>query len=89
MVHGGLVEEALQLWRVGERLLNELPPRDPDHATVRLHVAALRAMYQTLTGQPAATKEQLADCEQQLESAAATIRHVREKQARDGASTAR
>jgi hypothetical protein len=44
-----LVEEILETWRFGERLLEDLPPIDPDHETVRLAVEQLRAIYQELT----------------------------------------
>lgn len=87
MVHGGLVEEALQLWRDGERLLEELPPLNADHETVSLHIAALRAMYQSLTSQSATTKEQIAECERQLAAASATLRSVREKLREDGTAS--
>jgi chromosome segregation ATPase len=73
------VEEALQVWRDGERLLEELPPLTADHETVRLNVAALREAYRTLTGQSSSSKEQIADCQRQIASAHETIRHVREK----------
>lgn len=43
------VEEVLAAWRDAERLLDELPPVDPDHETVRLAVATLRLTYQQLT----------------------------------------
>ena len=76
---GALVEEALQVWREGERLLKALPPLTPDHESVSLQVAALRDTYQTLTSQSAATKEQIAECQQQIASAHETIRLVREK----------
>ena len=76
---GALVEEALQVWREGERLLKTLPPLTPDHERVSLQVAALRDTYQTLTSQSAATKEQIAECRQQIASAHETIRLVREK----------
>lgn len=43
------LEEALATWRDAERLLDELPPLDPDHETVRLAVVSLRQTYQEIT----------------------------------------
>lgn len=39
----------LEAWRRGERLLDQLSPVDPDHETVALAVARLRAAYHSLT----------------------------------------
>jgi hypothetical protein len=83
MVHGGLVEEALRVWRDGERLLEELLPLSADHGTVRLNVVALRETYHTLTSRSRATSDQIAECADRIESARAIIRHVRGKFAPD------
>src|SRR5687768_3613198 len=61
-MHGGLVEEALRVWRDGERLLEELPPLMADRETVRLNVVALRETYQTLTSRSTATSDQIVEC---------------------------
>jgi hypothetical protein len=42
------VEEVLSAWREAERLLESLPPVDPDHETVKMTVARLRDTYQTM-----------------------------------------
>ena len=86
MVHGGLVEEALRVWRDGERLLEELPPLTTDHETVGLNVVALRETYQTLTSRSRATSDQLVECAARIESARATIRRLSAKRALAGDS---
>jgi hypothetical protein len=43
------IEEVLSAWREAERLLESLPPLDPDHETVRLMVVRLQETYRTLT----------------------------------------
>jgi hypothetical protein len=84
-MHGGLVEEALRVWRDGERLLEELPPLMADRETVRLNVVALRETYQTLTSRSTATSDQIVECADRIESARAMIRRVRGKLGPDGA----
>lgn len=44
-----IVEDALEAWREAERLLDRIPPLDPDHETVALAVASLRQTYRSLT----------------------------------------
>ena len=44
-----LVDETLDAWRQGERLLQEIPQADVDHVTVRFAVATLKIAYQQLT----------------------------------------
>jgi hypothetical protein len=75
----GLIEEALQAWREGERLLDELPPLTPDHETVRLSLIHLREAYRQLTGRSAATAAAIASCATTIESARTTIREIRAK----------
>ena len=55
-----LVEEILETWRFGERLLEDLHPTDPDHETVRLAVEQLREMYQDLTRRRDSSQDALA-----------------------------
>ena len=86
MVHGGLVEEALRVWRDGERLLEELPPLTADHETVGLNVVALRETYQALTSRSKATSDRLVECAAQIESARAIIRRVSTKRPSAGES---
>ena len=54
-----LVEEVLEAWRAAERILDELPPVDPDHETVRVAIAQLRALYQDLTARSDAAETKL------------------------------
>ena len=44
-----IVEDALEVWREAERLLDRITPVDPDHETLALAVASLRETYQNLT----------------------------------------
>jgi hypothetical protein len=44
-----LVEDLLVTWRQAERVLDDLPPVDPDHETVALAIDGLRRTYQELT----------------------------------------
>ena len=44
-----IVEDALEAWREAERLLDRIPPVDPDHETVALAVVSLRHTYRNLT----------------------------------------
>ena len=49
------VHEVLATWRDAERLLDTLPPLDPDHETVRMLVIALRESYERVTDGSART----------------------------------
>ena len=68
-----LIEEVLQTWREGERLLEALPPLDPDHETVALAVTQLREAYHRLTAKEAAAEDSLAKALETIERAEATI----------------
>jgi hypothetical protein len=78
-VSGSLIDQALEAWRDGERLLEELPPLTPDHETVRLELISLREAYRQMTGRSVASNETLASCADTVTSARETIRKVREK----------
>jgi hypothetical protein len=78
-VSGSLIDQALETWREGERLLDELPPLTPDHETVRLELISLREAYRQLTGRSTASTETLASCADTVATAKATIRIVRAK----------
>ncbi len=60
MTHN-LVEEVLQTWRDGERLLEELPALSNDHETVRLAVASMHATYSRLTSTSSVSHEVLVE----------------------------
>ena len=49
------VHEVLDTWRDAERLLDALPPLDPDHETVRLVVVSLRQSYERVANDAART----------------------------------
>ena len=76
---GTLIEQALEAWRDGERLLDELPPLTPDHETVRLQLISLRQAYREMTGRSAASKETLEACRDTVERAQDSIHKVRAK----------
>ena len=44
-----LLDETLDAWREGVRLLEQVPQSDIDHETVRFAVATLKTVYQQLT----------------------------------------
>ena len=77
-----LTEQALEAWREGERLLEELPPLTPDHEAVRLELISLREAYRHLTGRSSASNETLASCADTVAAAQETIRRVREQHVR-------
>jgi hypothetical protein len=72
-----LVEEVLGAWREAERLLEELPPIDPDHETVRLSVLELRDVYQRLTDARAGSATALQASREVLDSAGEVLRRAR------------
>jgi hypothetical protein len=76
---GSLIDQALETWREGERLLDELPPLTPDHETVRIELIRLREAYRQLTGRSTASAETLTSCADTVAAAHTTIRTVREK----------
>ena len=76
---GSLIDQALETWREGERLLDELPPLTPDHETVRLELVGLREAYRQLTGRSTASADTLTSCADTVAAARATIRTVRQK----------
>lgn len=44
-----LIDETLDAWREGERLLDDLPQVHADYDTARFAVATLKTVYQQLT----------------------------------------
>jgi len=44
-----LIEEALEVWREGQRLLDDLPETAPEHEVVERAVESLRLAYQRLS----------------------------------------
>jgi predicted nucleic acid-binding Zn-ribbon protein len=73
------VEQALNTWREGERLLEELPALTADHETVRLELIRLRNAYRQITGRSAASREAIASCEATISSARQSILAIRAK----------
>lgn len=51
------VDEVLGAWRDGQRLLDELPPSDPDLANVRLAVSVLGDLHRELTAPVGESKD--------------------------------
>jgi hypothetical protein len=76
-----LVEEVLDAWRDGERLLAELPAFDPDVESVVLSVATLRELYQMLTSTGNASSTALANNESSAADAARVIAEARKRAA--------
>ena len=80
-----IVEDALEAWREAERLLDRLPPLDPDHETVALAVASLRQTYQNLTdGMSERTPVVIAQSRESIERTRSLLARVH---AKTGAST--
>jgi len=71
------VQAALDAWRDGERLLDELPPLSPDHETLRLAIATLKASYADLASTSDATADALGRTQSVIESTRETIVAVR------------
>lgn len=44
-----LIDETLEAWREGERILGELPQASPDYEMARWAVTTLRTLYQGIT----------------------------------------
>ena len=72
-----LVEQVLAVWRDGERLLEALPEIHPDHETVAMSVAELRALYAEMTDLTALTRNKLQVSRRMLERSQATLQAVR------------
>ena len=71
--------DALEGWREGERLLDELPPLDPDHETVALAVSTLRSAYQRLATTEGITDATLANSREVIAASRDAIRAVSER----------
>ena len=75
-----VIQQALDAWREGERLLEELAPLSADHETIGLQLITLREAYGELTGKPGPSKESIAACAVRIDAARALIHTVRDKQ---------
>lgn len=82
-----LMEEALRVWRDGERVLEKLPPLTPDHETVRLAIIRLKATYQRVATMASASDDVLAQNKAVIEEAARVIYEARAGAPADGAAT--
>lgn len=71
-----LVEEVLDNWRAAERLLDELPPVDPDQESMALAIASLRSLYLELTERSALAKSKLATTDDVLTRSQALVTQV-------------
>lgn len=75
-----IVDDALEAWREAERLLDRLPPLDPDHETVALAVASLRQTYHDLTnGASERTPLIIAASRESIERTKGLLKQVRAK----------
>jgi hypothetical protein len=72
-----LIEEVLAAWRDGERVLADLPEVHPDHESVALAVAELRALYAQLTDISSQSRRRLRATNAALERTAALLERVR------------
>jgi hypothetical protein len=79
-----VVQEVLEAWRSAERLLDELPPLHPDHETLRLMIASLRADYRRLTERSGPTLHTLDASRTTIKRAQAAIAAARERIERAG-----
>jgi hypothetical protein len=72
-----VVQEVLSTWRDAERLLDALPPADPDREMVRSAAERLQASYQQLTGDDTQTDEAIADSRATISETRDVIDRVR------------
>lgn len=77
------VDEVLAVWREAERVLDDLPPGDPERRLISAHVVEIRSIYRRLTDAMDTSYEGLGSSRDQLESATATLHRVRASLARD------
>jgi hypothetical protein len=71
-----LIVDTLKTWREAERLLQDLPPVDPDHETVRRLVIELRTMYASLSEARDLTGDVISRSRAKIEDARALLRRV-------------
>jgi hypothetical protein len=71
-----LIVDTLKTWREAERLLQDLPPVDPDHETVRRLVIELRTMYARLSESRDMPGDVITRSQAQIEDARALLRKV-------------
>src|SRR3954453_23613337 len=76
-----VVKDALSAWQDGAELLESLPSLSPDHETVRLAVANLRAVYEQTVARRPHGASALAKSREQMATAIATLDAVRTRQA--------
>jgi len=76
-----VVKEALSAWQDGAELLDSLPSLSPDHETVRIAVANLRAVYEQTVARRPHGASALAKSREHMASAVATLDAVRVRQA--------
>jgi len=76
-----VIQQALEAWREGERLLGELKPRTADHKSVGMQLVTLREAYGELSSTPGPSKETIAACAMKIDAARETIQSVRARNA--------
>jgi hypothetical protein len=75
-----LIQETLDAWREGERLLDGLPAHTADREIAEVAVNELRDQYQMLTGLTTVTGEVLQASREIVEAARETLEEVRARQ---------
>ena len=75
------VEEVLRTWREAERVLDDLPPFDPDRASVGLAIVRLKDCYQQLTDRDGYAAEAVESANRQLDDAHALLSRVKVREA--------
>ena len=73
------VAEVLEAWRAAERLLDELPPLDPDHETIRREIVRLRRLYQRLSATQHRSAATMRSSARMIERAQALIATTRDR----------
>jgi hypothetical protein len=71
-----LLVETLKVWREAERVLQELPPVEPAHETVRQLVIQLREAYASLSEQHDLPADAIEAIRAQIESARQVLRDL-------------
>lgn len=72
-----LIVDTLRLWREAERILNNVPPMNPNHEVIRGWVVELRSMYARVSESADLSADAIAGLRAQLEAATNALTGLR------------